>query len=153
MPSLVRAPVPYASLFYRVGPHRFANWLIPGPALERARILKHLLPARKVSSFCAFNAAIAGPSSFTARRPAAVFGISAAPFEAWVIALVIITSPRIKSTSPQSKATSSLVRSLVHKVNCTKLAACAVSAAMIALCSSGLNGSTSSSSVRAAFRL
>jgi hypothetical protein len=52
--------------------------------------------------FLSLQPSIAGLSSFTDRRPAEVFGISATPLEAWVIARLTITSSRNQSISPQS---------------------------------------------------
>ncbi|MNJ61003.1 hypothetical protein D3C77_567700 [compost metagenome] len=109
------------------------------------------MSARRVCSFCALSASMAGSSNFTERLPAAVLVTSASPPAAWVIARLIITSPRTQSTSSQSSATSSLVRSPVQIANCTIFLACPLKAARIACCSSGVNGSTSSSLGGASF--
>ncbi|MNI33189.1 hypothetical protein D3C73_871240 [compost metagenome] len=101
--------------------------------------------AKNVCAFCAFNASSAGLSSFTFRRPAAVFVVSAFPLLAWVIARLTITSSRSQSISPQSSATNSLVRRPVQRANCIMLRAWPERAPSTACCSSGLKGSTSSS--------
>ncbi|MNC37892.1 hypothetical protein D3C75_864770 [compost metagenome] len=95
-------------------------------------------------SRCAFSASNDIGSRRTLRTPAAVFGVSAS-LAAAVNPLDTLTSPRCQSMSPHSSATSSDVRRPVQKANCSRFRYCPVAAARMARCSSGLNGSISSS--------
>ena len=77
--------------------------------------------------------------------PAVVFGASGSS-DFCVSARDTRTTPRAKSTSDQSRATSSDVRMPVQNANCTRLRPCPSSAARMADCSTRSKGSMSSSS-------